>query len=140
MTGALDGVRVLDLTRVWAGPHATRILADLGADVIHVSSRKLAGELTVAPATAKILGVYPDDEPGERHWNRNSQTNDLLRGKRDITLEFDTPEGLALMRRLVAHVDVVIENYSPRVMPKYGLDFAGLKAVNPRIILCSMPG
>jgi crotonobetainyl-CoA:carnitine CoA-transferase CaiB-like acyl-CoA transferase len=140
VTGALDGVRVLDLTRVWAGPHATRIFADLGADVIHVTSRKLAGELTVAPATAKILGVYPDDEPGERHWNRNSQTNDLLRGKRDITLEFDTPEGLALMRRLVAHVDVVIENYSPRVMPKYGLDFAGLKAVNPRIILCSMPG
>lgn len=140
MSGALAGVRVLDLTRVWAGPHATRMLADLGADVIHVTSRKLAGELTVAPATARILGVYPNDDPGERHWNRNSQTNDLMRNKRDITLEFDTPEGLAMMRRLVAHADVVIENYSPRVMPKYGLDWAGLSALNPRAILCSMPG
>ena len=140
MSGALDGVRVLDLTRVWAGPHATRMLADLGADVIHVTSRKLAGELTVAPATARILGVYPNDEPGERHWNRNSQLNDLMRNKRDITLEFDTPEGLALVRRLVAEVDVVIENYSPRVMPKYGLGFEALRAINPRVILCSMPG
>jgi crotonobetainyl-CoA:carnitine CoA-transferase CaiB-like acyl-CoA transferase len=137
---ALDGVRVLDLTRVWAGPHATRMLADLGADVIHVSSRKLAGELTVAPATARILGVYPNDEPGERHWNRNSQLNDLMRNKRDITLEFDTPEGLALVRRLVAEADVVIENYSPRVMPKYGLGFEALRAINRRVILCSMPG
>jgi crotonobetainyl-CoA:carnitine CoA-transferase CaiB-like acyl-CoA transferase len=140
MSGALDGVRVLDLTRVWAGPHATRMLADLGADVIHVTSRKLAGELTVAPGTARILGVYPNDQPGERHWNRNSQLNDLMRNKRDITLEFDTPEGLALVRRLVAEADVVIENYSPRVMPKYGLDFESLRAINPRVILCSMPG
>lgn len=140
MSGALAGVRILDLTRVWAGPHATRMLADLGADVIHVTSRKLSGELTVAPERAKILGVYPNDEPGERHWNRNSQTNDLFRNKRDITLEFDTREGLALARRLVAEVDVVIENYSPRVMPKYGLDYESLRKINPKVILCSMPG
>lgn len=140
MSGALAGVRIVDLTRVWAGPHATRMLGDLGAEVIHVSSRKLAGDLTVSASTAKILGVYPDDTPGERHWNRNSQTNDLSRNKRDITLEFDTPQGLDLVRRLIADADVVIENYSPRVMPKYGLDWPALRAINPRIILCSMPG
>ena len=140
MSGALHGVRIIDLTRVWAGPHATRMLADMGAEVIHVTSRKLVGPLSVTEETARILGVYPDDEPGERHWNRNSQTNDLMRNKYDITLELDTPEGLALLRRLIAISDAVIENYSPRVMPKFGLDYPRLQALNPRIILCSMPG
>ncbi|MDE0207986.1 MAG: CoA transferase, partial [Candidatus Tectomicrobia bacterium] len=85
MKDALHGVRVIDLTRVWAGPHATRVLADMGAEVIHVTGRKLVGPVAVSRATARILGVYPDDEPGERHWNRNSQTNDLARNKYDIT-------------------------------------------------------
>ena len=138
--GALHGVRIIDLTRVWAGPHATRMLADMGAEVIHVTGRKLVGPLTVSRETARILGVYPDDEPGERHWNRNSQTNDLMRNKYDVTLELDTEEGLSLLRRLIAVSDVVIENYSPRVMPKFGLDYPNLQALNPRIILCSMPG
>ncbi len=140
MNGALHGVRMIDMTRVWAGPHATRMLADVGAEVIHVTSRKLVGPLTVTRETARILGVYPDDEPGERHWNRNSQTNDLMRNKYDITLELDTPDGLSLLRRLIAISDVVIENYSPRVMPKFGLDYPRLQELNPRIILCSMPG
>ena len=140
MNDALHGVRVIDLTRVWAGPHATRILADMGAEVIHVTSRKLVGPLVVSGETARILGVYPDDEPGERHWNRNSQTNDLARNKYDITLELDIPEGLSLLRRLVAKSDLVVENYSPRVMPRFGLDYPSLKELNPGIILCSMPG
>lgn len=140
MNDALHGVRVIDLTRVWAGPHATRMLADMGAEVIHVTSRKLVGPVAVSRETARILGVYPDDEPGERHWNRNSQTNDLARNKHDITLELDTSEGLSLLRRLVSMSDVVVENFSPRVMPKFGLDYPRLKELNPRIILCSMPG
>ena len=140
MNDALHGVRVIDLTRVWAGPHATRVLADMGAEVIHVSSRKLVGPATVSAETARILGVYPDDEPGERHWNRNSQTNDLARNKFDVTLELDIPEGLSLLRRLVAVSDVVVENFSPRVMPRFGLDYPRLRELNPAIILCSMPG
>ena len=140
MNDALHGVRVIDLTRVWAGPHATRMLADMGAEVIHVTSRKLVGPLVVSGETARILGVYPDDEPGEQHWNRNSQTNDLARNKYDITLELDIPEGLSLLCRLVAKSDLVVENYSPRVMPRFGLDYPSLKELNPGIILCSMPG
>ena len=63
-----------------------------------------------------------------------------MRNKADVTLELDTPEGLSLLRRLVAVSDVVVENYSPRVMPKFGLDYPRLQELNPRIILCSMPG
>ncbi|MBT3942081.1 MAG: CoA transferase [Chloroflexi bacterium] len=138
--GPLDGVRVLDLSRVWAGPHCTRILADLGAEVIHISGRGLVGRRTVTRETAKAIGIYPDNEPGERHWNRHVLNNDMLRNKYDITLELNTERGVALFKRLVAIGDIVIENYSPRVMPNLGIDYPVLKDINPAIIYCSMPG
>lgn len=138
--GPLDGVRVVDLSRVWAGPHCTRILADLGAEVIHVSGRKLVGRREVTRETAKVLGVYPDNEPGEHHWNRSVLNNDMMRNKLDITLELDTERGVELFKRLVKISDIVIENYSPRVMPNLGIDYAVLKEINPAIIFCSMPG
>jgi crotonobetainyl-CoA:carnitine CoA-transferase CaiB-like acyl-CoA transferase len=138
--GPLDGVRVLDLSRVWAGPHCTRILADLGAEVIHISGRRLVGRREVTRETAKVLGTYPDNEPGERHWNRNVLNNDMGRNKLDITLELDTERGVELLKRLVKISDIVIENYSPRVMPKLGIDYPVLSAINPKIIFCSMPG
>ena len=136
----LDGVRVLDLSRVWAGPHATRIMADLGAEVIHITGRKLVGRREVTRETAMVTGIYPDNEPGERHWNRNILNNDMLRNKLDITLELDTERGLELFKRLVEISDIVIENYSPRVMPKLGIDYPVLKEIKPSIIFCSMPG
>ena len=138
--GPLDGVRVLDLSRVWAGPHVTRMLADLGAEVIHVTGRRLIGRRTVTREIAEVLGVYPDNEPGERHWNRNVLNNDMTRNKLDITLELDTERGVELFKRLVEISDVVIENYSPRVMPNLGIDYPVLSAINPGIIFCSMPG
>jgi crotonobetainyl-CoA:carnitine CoA-transferase CaiB-like acyl-CoA transferase len=138
--GPLDGVRVLDLSRVWAGPHCTRILADLGAEVIHISGRRLVGRREVTRETAVILGTYPDNDPGERHWNRNVLNNDMGRNKLDITLELNTERGVELFKRLVEISDIVIENYSPRVMPNLGIDYPVLKAINPTIIYCSMPG
>jgi len=138
--GPLDGVRVVDLSRVWAGPHCTRILADLGAEVIHISGRGLVGRRTVTRETAEAIGIYPDNEPGERHWNRHVLNNDMLRNKLDITLELNTERGVELFKRLVKISDIVIENYSPRVMPKLGIDYPVLKAINPAIIYCSMPG
>ncbi|MDA1257497.1 MAG: CoA transferase, partial [Chloroflexi bacterium] len=138
--GPLDGVRVLDLSRVWAGPHSTRIMADLGAEVIHISGRKLVGRRTVTREMALVLGTYPDNEPGERHWNRNVLNNDMQRNKLDITLELDTERGVELFKRLVEISDIVIENYSPRVMPNLGIDYPVLKEINPGIIFCSMPG
>ena len=140
MTNALEGLRVLDLTRVWSGPIAGRLLADLGAQVIHITGRvTLAG--AVPPAeVAKILAIYPDDDPGTRPYDRQSMGNDFNRNKLDITLELNTPEGIDIFRKLVKVSDIVIENFSPRVMPNFGLDYPALKEINPGIILCGMPG
>mgnify|MGYP002631784187 FL=1 len=138
--GPLAGVRVLDLSRVWAGPHCTRILADLGAEVIHISGRRLVGRREVTRETAMILGTYPDNDPGERPWNRNVLNNDMGRNKLDVTLELNTERGVELFKQLVKISDIVIENYSPRVMPNLGIDYPILKAINPAIIYCSMPG
>ena len=114
----LAGIRVLDLSRAWAGPYGTRYLADFGADVIKVET-----------------GKYPDgrqpDNPGYGEVNRN---------KRSVTLNFQTPEGQDLLRRLVAVSDVVVENFSPRVMVKYDLDYAHLKEVRSDLIMVSLPG
>jgi crotonobetainyl-CoA:carnitine CoA-transferase CaiB-like acyl-CoA transferase len=114
----LAGVRVLDLSRAWAGPYGTRYLADFGADVIKVET-----------------GKYP---PG-REPNSPSY-GEVNRNKRPITLNFQTPEGRELLKRLVAISDVVVENFSSRVMAKYALDYEHLCAVRPDLIMVSLPG
>jgi crotonobetainyl-CoA:carnitine CoA-transferase CaiB-like acyl-CoA transferase len=114
----LAGIRILDLSRAWAGPYGTRYLADFGADVIKVET-----------------GKYPDgrqpDSPSYGEVNRN---------KRPITLNFQMPEGRELLKRLVAVSDVVVENFSPRVMAKYELDYPHLLEVRPDLIMVSLPG
>jgi crotonobetainyl-CoA:carnitine CoA-transferase CaiB-like acyl-CoA transferase len=114
---ALKGLRVLDFTRVLAGPFATRILADFGAEVIKVQSRK------TAQGTEVNAGAHFNI------WNRN---------KRSITLNMDRPEARELALRLVAVSDVVIENLSPRVMSNWGMTYDALKAVRPDLIMASM--
>jgi crotonobetainyl-CoA:carnitine CoA-transferase CaiB-like acyl-CoA transferase len=114
----LAGIRVLDLSRAWAGPYGTRYLADFGADVIKVES-------------AKFVDPREPGNPGYGEVNRN---------KRPITLNFQTAEGQALLKRLVAISDVVVENFSPRVMAKYGLDYNHLCGVRPDLIMVSLPG
>ena len=114
----LAGVRVLDLSRAWAGPYGTRYLADFGAEVIKVET-----------------GQYPPGrEPG------NPSYGEVNRNKRPITLNFQTPEGRDLLKRLVAISDVVVENFSPRVMAKYELDYEHLLEVRPDLIMVSLPG
>ena len=138
--GPLSGVRVLDLTRVWAGPIAGRLLGDLGADVIHIESPWNRGPKDAPPGLAEITHLFPDNELGERHWNRNGGFNKLARNKRSVSLNLGGADGLALFRRLITASDVVLENYSPRVMPQWGLDFDSLLALNPSIVHTSMPG
>lgn len=118
MKNILSELRVLDFTRVLSGPHATRILADFGAEVIKVQSKKIEG-------TEPNTGGYFDT------WNRN---------KRSITLDMSHPEAREIALRLVAICDVVIENFSPRVMFNWGMDFQKLKEARPDIIMLSMSG
>lgn len=136
----LKGIRILDLSRVWSGPLAGRILADLGAEVINVVGRSTIPLREVTPEVAAILGVFPDNDPGERPYDRTSLGNDLGRNKLGLTLELNMEEGIEIFKRLVGKSDVVLENYSPRVMPNFGLDYDQLKKINPKIIMCSMPG
>ena len=122
---ALRGIRVLDFTWIHAGPSATRILSDQGAEVIKVESNN-ALSVVGGPASATARGL------GQRHnWNA---------GKLSISLNMKTPEGVDIARRLVAVSDVVAENFSGRVMPSWGLDYDSIRPINPSIIMLSMSG
>ena len=131
---------MLDLTRVWAGPLAGRLLGDLGADVIHIESPWNRGAFEAPPGIVELTHLFPDNELGERHWNRVGGFNKLARNKRDVVIDIADPRGNDLFRRLLAESDVILENYSPRVMPQWGLDFDSLLEINPSIIHTAMPG
>jgi crotonobetainyl-CoA:carnitine CoA-transferase CaiB-like acyl-CoA transferase len=132
MSGPLCGVTVLDLSRVLAGPWATQVLADLGAEVIKVE-RPGAGDDTRQwgpPFTTQANGAR-GDAAYFMAANRN---------KRSITVDMARPEGADLLRRLAAKADVVVENFKTGGLSKYGLDYAGLSAVNPRLVYASITG
>ncbi len=112
----LKNIRILDFTWVLAGPYATRLLADFGAEVIKVQP------LLPQEEDAFARGYY-------NTWNRN---------KLGITLDMATPEGIALAKKLVALSDAVVENFTPRVMANWGLDYQNLKAIKPDIIMLSL--
>ena len=122
---ALKGIRVLDFTWIHAGPSATRILSDQGAEVIKVESNN-ALSVVGGPASATARGL------GQRHnWNA---------GKLSISLNMKTSQGIDIARRLAAVSDVVAENFSGRVMPSWGLDYQSVRAINPSVIMLSMSG
>jgi len=132
MAGALSHIKVLDLSRILAGPWAGQMLADFGAEVIKVE-RPGCGDDTRGwgPPFVKDQGGNPTDAAYFHAANR---------GKHSIAIDMTTPEGQALIKRLAAEVDVVIENYKVGGLKKYGLDYDSLKAVNPALIYCSVTG
>ncbi|MDO5102507.1 MAG: CaiB/BaiF CoA-transferase family protein [Lautropia sp.] len=133
MSGALSHVRVLDLSRVLAGPWAGQMLADMGADVIKVE-RPGSGDDTRGWGPPWLK----DDQGAE-----TSVAAYYLcanRNKRSITIDMTKPEGQALIRRLAAESDVVLENFKVGGLKQYGLDYESLKAVNPRLVYCSITG
>ncbi len=138
--GPLTGVRVLDLTRVWAGPLAARILADLGADVIRVEAPWGRGPAGVDASSVLATRYYPDNDPGERHWNRIGFENKYGLNKRSVALDLTHPGARAALETLISGADMLIENYSPRVMPQLGLAEDRLQELNPALIYVTMPG
>ena len=128
----LSGVRVLDLSRVLAGPWATQLLADLGAEVIKIE-RPGAGDDTRhwgPPFTTRTDGA-----PGDAAYFLCAN-----RGKQSVALDIASPEGADIIRRMAADTDVVVENFKTGGLKKYGLDHDSLKAVNPKLVYCSITG
>lgn len=133
MAGALSHIRVLDLSRILAGPWAGQILADLGADVIKVE-RPGSGDDTRGWGPPWIKDDQGQDTSVAAYYlcaNRN---------KRSITVDITQPEGQDIVRRLAAQSDVVLENFKLGGLKQYGLDYDSLKAVNPRLVYCSITG
>ncbi|AXE29263.1 CoA transferase [Chromobacterium phragmitis] len=127
MAGALSGIKVVDLSRVLAGPWASQLLADLGAEVIKIEK--------------------PGCGDDTRQWSPPSLSDGKAayflctnRGKRSLTVDIAQPAGQDIVRKLAADADVVLENYKVGGLRKYGLDYDSLKAVNPRLVYCSITG
>jgi len=131
MAGPLEGLKVLELARILAGPWAGQTLADLGADVVKVESPEGDDTRTWGPPFVQAA------DGGDLSAAYFHACN---RGKRSITADFTTDEGRSLVRQLAASADVVIENFKVGGLAKYGLDYESLKAVNPRLIYASITG
>lgn len=125
----LQGVRIVDACIYWAGPMATMLLADLGAEVIKIESIQRLDHL-------RLLGGWPT--PDGYEWS--AAFNGANRNKYGITLNLNHPRGREVFKSLVKIGDIVTENFSPRVMENWGLTYDALKKINPRLIMLSMPG
>ncbi len=149
MKKPLEGVRVIDLCVVWAGPFATMILGDLGAEVIKpenpfVFQPMTRGALARPPrelllANLAWAGGYPNNEPGERPWNHCPTFVSLYRNKKSFTVDLRRPEGMDILRRLVEKSDVVYENNATGTMEKLGITYDWLKSIKEDIIFVRVP-
>jgi len=124
MTKPLQGLKVLDFATTIAGPYCARLLADLGADVIKIES-----------PDGDMLRARPPLIDGE-----SRMFGQLNTGKRSITLDLKAPAAQSVMRKLITNADVIVENYRPGVMQRFGLDYDTVKSWNPRLVYCSISG
>lgn len=133
MPGALSHIRVLDLSRVLAGPWAGQILGDLGAEVIKVERPRTGDD------TRHWGPPYLKDQEGE-NTSEAAYYLSANRNKQSLTLDFTQPEGQRIIRELVSRCDVLLENFKVGGLAAYGLDYESLKAINPKLIYCSITG
>ncbi|MGQ3298156.1 CaiB/BaiF CoA transferase family protein [Reyranella sp.] len=124
MTRPLDGLRILDFSTTIAGPHCSRLLADMGADVVKVEAPE-----------GDLMRSRPVQRDGF-----STMFGQLNAGKKSIVLDLKKPEAVAAIKKLAATVDILVENYRPGVMKRLGLDYAELSKVNPRLIYCAISG
>ena len=131
---ALEGIKVLDLSRVLAGPWSTQILADFGADVLKVELPGKGDDTRAwGPPFLKLEDGSEDPQESAYYLSAN-------RNKRSAAIDLAKPEGAALIRRLAAEADILVENFKVGGLKKYGLDYASIAAINPRIVYCSITG
>jgi crotonobetainyl-CoA:carnitine CoA-transferase CaiB-like acyl-CoA transferase len=126
-----EGLRVLDMTSFWAGPSCTHALAMLGAEVIHVES-------TARPDGTRLIAGVPISD--DQWWERSPIFSGLNTNKKSLTLDIRTERGVELLRKLVKTCDVIVENYTPRVLDQLGLDFDAVHRLRPDAIVMRMPG
>lgn len=129
---ALEGVKVLDLSRILAGPWCTQNLADLGAEVIKVENPKGGDD------TRSWGPPYPEGTGAEHGFSSYFAASN--RGKRSLAVNFGTPEGLEVIKRLAKDADILVENYKAKTLDRYGLGYEDLKKINPQLIYCSITG
>lgn len=136
MKSPLEGIRVIESTYVFAFPYAAGLLADLGAEVIKI-------EGPGRPDTTRngaFAGAYPDNIVGEDPWNRTASYNQINRGKKSLTLDLSKDEGREILVDMLKQSDIFMENFTPRVMKRWGLDYPNLKKIKPDIIMVSNTG
>jgi len=144
----LDGVRIIDMTVVWAGPYATMFLADMGAEVIRVEPLNIFPSTTRGQMARPKKDVeqqspapnYPNRDPGDRPWNRFAIFNIHARNKYSMTADLNTPEGKATFRKLVETSDLFIENNAVGSIERLGLTYPTLREWNPRLSMISSTG
>lgn len=134
VTGPLSGVKVLDLSRILAGPTATQLLGDMGASVIKVENPGTGGD-----DTRQWGPPYAQDAKGNPT-DLSAYFMSANRNKKSVALDIATPEGQAQIKRLAGHADILIQNFKPGGLAKYGLDYASLAAEFPRLVYCSISG
>ena len=127
---------MVDSTYVFALPYCGGLMADLGAEVIKLEG---PGRPDIS-RTGGLAATFPDGDPGDDWWNRSSTYNLMHRGKRSLALDMTDERGRDLFRQLASLSDVVMENFTPRVMRRWGLDYPNLRKIKPDIIMVSNTG
>lgn len=131
----LSGVRVLDLSYVFAVPYMAGLLSDLGAEVI-----KIEAPHKLDQTRGRAFGPYLDNDPAQDPWNRSGIFYVVNRGKKSLAIDLSRSEGQEIFRELVAKSDIVLDNFTPRVLRKWGLNYDSLKNINPALIMLSNTG
>lgn len=135
----LKNYRVLDLSRIWAGPYCTKLMADMGAEIIKMESLSVYDSHRGPINPARGIAAYPDGAPGDEPWNRNGWFNCLHLSKYGITLELTSETGRNVFDQLVSISDVVIENFRQGSLERLGYSYETLRRLRPDLIYVSMP-
>ena len=134
----LSTIRALELSEIWAGPFCGCLMGDMVAEIIKIESIQRIGRGPINPPSN--AGGYPDDDPGNDPWNRQSNFNAINRNKKSLTLDLKTEQGLNAFKDLVSQSDIVFCNYARTVMENFGLSYDEVRKIKPDIIYMLMPG